>query len=127
MTRATITEALPARLCLIRLKPNQDLIEGLEAACLKAGIKHAEVRAGIGSLNDAHFFMDGQEVMVEGPGLEILALTGNIDPNKDGEPLAEVSGTICDRDARVFSGNFIRAQNIICITVELYLQEWGSL
>ena len=123
MTRATLTEARPGRLCLIRLKPNQDLIEGLEAACLKAGIKNAEVRAGIGSLNDAHVIVDGQEVMVKGPGLEILTLTGNINVGEDGEPVAELAGAICNSNARVCSGNFLRAQNIVCITVELYLQE----
>ncbi len=123
MTRATLTEARLSRLCLIRLKPNQDLIEGLEVACLKAGIKNAEVRAGIGSLNDAHFNLDGQEVMVRGPGLEILTLTGKVNVGEDGEPVAELAGAICNSNARVCSGNFLRAQNIICITVELYLQE----
>jgi len=81
------------------------------------------VRAGIGSLNDAHVIVDGQEVMVKGPGLEILTLTGNINVGEDGEPVAELAGAICNSNARVCSGNFLRAQNIVCITVELYLQE----
>jgi predicted DNA-binding protein with PD1-like motif len=49
------------RLCVVRLKPNQDLTEGVEAACRDLGLARAVIRAGIGSLNDAHFDSGGRQ------------------------------------------------------------------
>ena len=41
------------RLAVVRLKPDQDLVEGIEAAAMEAGIAYGVVRAAVGSLVDA--------------------------------------------------------------------------
>jgi predicted DNA-binding protein with PD1-like motif len=112
------------RLCVVRLKPNQDLTEGVEAACRDLDLAWAVIRAGIGSLNDAHFDSGGRQVGVSGPGLEILTLSGEIAPDASGHPKAELSGAVCDAQGKVMGGRFRRGENIICITLELMLQEW---
>ena len=112
------------RLCVVRLKPNQDLTEGVEAACRDLGLARAVIRAGIGSLNDARFDSGGRQVSVTGPGLEILTLSGEIAPDSSGHPKAELSGAVCDAKGEVKGGRFRRGENIICITLELMLQEW---
>lgn len=111
------------RLCLVRLKPNQDLVEGLESACEKAGLKKAVLRAGMGSLNEASFLSGGHEITVAGPGLEIITLTGEISPGDDNSVKAVLFGTVCDRTGKVTGGQFLRGKNIVCITVELSLLE----
>ena len=112
------------RLCVLRLRPNQDLTEALEAACAETGIERAVVRAAIGSLNDAHFEAGEKHLVVAGPGLEILTLTGEVRPDAEGRPRASLSGSVCDSEGRVKGGRFLPGQNAICITVEMVLQEW---
>lgn len=116
------------RLAAIRLKPNQDLVEGVEAAAAEAGITSGVVRAAVGSLVDAALgYGEGEGasvVTVEGPGIEILTLAGELRPDESGRPRAFLQGTVSDSDARVYGGTFLRGGNPICITLELILQEW---
>lgn len=123
-TEARMDEGRLGRLCVVRLKPNQDLTEGVEAACLELGLVRAMIRTGIGSLNDAHFDSGERVVSVAGPGLEILTLTGEVAPDASGRPRAELAGAVCNSEGAVMGGRFRRAENIICITLELQLQEW---
>lgn len=122
----SILSGQPGRLCVVRLRPNQDLSEGIEAACVENGMERAIVRSAIGSLNDASFDAGGRPVLVEGPGLEILTLTGEVAPLADGRLCAALSGTVCDSEGQVRGGRFRRGENVICITLELVLQEWVS-
>ncbi len=112
------------RLCTLRLKPNEDLVTALERLCAEAGIEAAILRAGVGSLNDAHFDCGDGQVTVEGPGLEIVTLTGEIAPDAAGRPRATLSGSVSDREGAVHGGRFRRGENAICITLEAILQEW---
>ncbi len=116
------------RLVAIRLKPNQDLVEGVEAAAEEAGLAYATVRAAVGSLVDAALGFGAGEgagvTTVEGPGIEILTLGGELRPDRQGRPHAYLQGTVSDPDAGVYGGRFVRGANPICMTLELVLQEW---
>ena len=109
-------------------KPDQDLVEGIEAAAMEAGIAYGVVRAAVGSLVDAALGYgeaeDASIVTVEGPGIEILTLAGELRPDENGQARALLQGTISDADAKVYGGTFLRGANPICITLELVLQEW---
>jgi uncharacterized protein len=108
------------RVALVRLKPNEDLVGGVEAAALAQGFRHAVVRTAVGSLVDASLsYGEKARRAVEGPGIEILTLMGEV---RDGR--ADLRGTISDKDANVFGGRFVKGENPICITLELVLQEW---
>lgn len=128
MSEAAFQRGRLGRMALIRLRPNQDLVEGVEAACAEHGIAHAVVRSAVGSLVDATLgYGEGGEaslVTVEGPGVEILTLSGEVYPDAEGRPRAGLRGTISEPDARVYGGAFVRGGNAICITLELVLQEW---
>ncbi len=113
------------RLAVIRLRPNQDLVGGVEAACRENGISRAVVRSAVGSLVDASLlYGEAARRQVPGPGVEILTLSGTVSPNARGEPNADLRGTISDSNAAVFGGRFEPGENAICITLELVLQEW---
>lgn len=116
------------RVFVIRLKPNEDLIEGVEAAAAELGVGHGVVRSAVGSLVDValgYGHGDSRSVTtIEGPGVEILTLAGELRPGADGSPRANLRGTVSDSDATVYGGLFLRGANPICITLELVLQEW---
>lgn len=116
------------RMLVIRLKPNEDLVEAVEAAARELRVGRAVVRSAVGSLVDAALGYgqgDSKSVTtIEGPGIEILTLSGEIRPDADGRPRASLRGTVSDSDAKVYGGLFLRGANPICITLELVLQEW---
>ena len=117
---ATLQPGRLGRIAVIRLKPNQDLIEGVEAAAAAEGIRDAVVRTAVGSLVDAALGHGAdRRIDVAGPGVEILTLSGGL---KAG--VADLRGTISDSSARVYGGRFLKGGNPICITLELVLQEW---
>ena len=117
---ATLQAGRLGRIAVIRLKPNQDLIEGVEAAAAAEGIRDAVVRTAVGSLVDAALGHGAdRRIDVAGPGVEILTLSGGL---KAG--VADLRGTISDSSARVYGGRFLKGGNPICITLELVLQEW---
>ena len=128
LAEAEFEEGRFGRLAIVRLKPNQDLIEGIETAAAEAGIVYGVVRAAVGSLVDAALGYgegDGASIVtVEGPGIEILTLAGELRPDEEGQPRALLQGTVSDSDAKVYGGTFLRGANPICITLELVLQEW---
>ncbi|MCR9255913.1 MAG: DNA-binding protein [Alphaproteobacteria bacterium] len=115
---STVTPFETAGTLVVRLKPNEDLVTGVEAACREAGVARALVRSGVGSLVDAALsYGEGKRVDVTGPGIEILTLIGEI---RDGE--AHLTGTIADQEANIFGGRFVPDANPICITLELVLE-----
>ncbi len=128
-TLATLIErGTYGRMLLARVRPNVDLVTGIERICATHGITHAVVRSAIGSLVDAALgYGEGDSmtlITVEGPGIEILTLGGEVRPDEDGKPMATLRGTISDSDASIYGGEFVRGGNPICITLEIALQEW---
>jgi len=108
------------RVAVVRLKPNEDLVGGVEAAAAAEGFRQAVVRTAVGSLVDAALgYGESGRRSVSGPGVEILTLAGEV---RDGR--ADLRGTISDSHANVYGGRFLKGENPICITLELVLQEW---
>ena len=113
------------RVFFVRLRPNIDLVEGLEAACAENGLAHAVLRGSIGSVNYAVLETgDGTTRLVDQPGLEILSLKGVVEPGPDGSPRALVTGSMADEAGTIHAGRFRRGENPICITAEVCLEEW---
>ena len=116
------------RVAIVRLRPNQDLVSGVEAAVAESGFSHAIVLSAVGSLVDASLLYgagdERKRQRVAGPGVEILTLAGEVRPDATGRLLADLRGTIADSQARVYGGQFEADENPICITLELVLQEW---
>lgn len=112
------------RIAVVRIRPNEDLVTAVETAAKEYGLQQAIVRSAVGSLVDAVLEAGEKTVEVPGPGIEILTLGGELRTGPDGEPQANLSGTIADGKAQVYGGRFRRGANPICITLELVLQEW---
>jgi predicted DNA-binding protein with PD1-like motif len=121
---ARFEEGHLGRIAVVRLRPNEDLVGAVEAACREHRLRHAIVRSAVGSLVDAVLEAGGLAQEVPGPGIEILTLAGEVRSDDAGLPRADLRGTIADGKARVYGGCFRRGANPICITLELVLQEW---
>lgn len=112
------------RIAVVRIRPNEDLVTAVEAACREHGLTHAIVRSAVGSLVDAVLEAGDHVLEVPGPGIEILTLAGEVRSDAAGAPRADLRGTVADGKAQVYGGRFRRGANPICITLELVLQEW---
>jgi len=116
------------KLVMARLKPNQDITESVEALCRQHGMKTAIVRGAIGSLIDAHLQYATptglREMEVNGPGVEILNVFGEIGFSGDACHHHPLQGVVADTDGKIFAGRFVRGANLSFITIEITLQEW---
>lgn len=122
--RATFEHGSLGRIAVMRIRPNEDLVGAVEAACREHRLSHAIVRSAVGSLVDAVLETGGRRLEIAGPGIEILTLAGEVRSPKPGEPQAHLRGTIADGNAQVYGGRFARGANPVCITIEMVLQEW---
>ena len=116
------------KLVMARLKPNQDLTESELKSQKGIKIDQAIVRGATGSLIDAHLQYATptglREMEVNGPGVEILNVFGEIgfaDGPASAHPL---QGVVADTEGRIFAGRFVRGANLSFITIEITLQEW---
>lgn len=125
MSGAEIEAGRLGRIAVVRIKPNEDLCRAVAAAAEAEGFSRALVRGAVGSLLDAALgYGAGKRLDVEGPGVEILTLAGEVRPDAAGKAEARLTGTISDSKAQVYGGRFLPDANPICITLELVLQEW---
>jgi predicted DNA-binding protein with PD1-like motif len=107
------------RCILARLKPNVDLIEGIEATCRRHNIRKATVRSGVGSIVGTEF--ENGRIIHEHP-TEILVLSGHIAPDQDGQPRADLSIAVIDMKGSLHEGKPVRGRNPVLICFELVLE-----
>lgn len=113
------------RVAYARIAPNEDLITGVEKLCIAQGFRNAFVRGALGSLVDACLVGRGAAVQhVKGPGVEIVSLAGEVRAAADGSARAALSGVVADTGGCVHGGLFVAGANIICMTLEITLEEW---
>lgn len=106
-----------------RVLPNEDITEAVLAVCQRSGYRKAVVRAGLGSLVGARFLdqRTGEVVTVEGPGTEVISLTGFVSTGAEGLE-AQLTSTLVDKHGTVHSGLLARGENPVAVTFELTLQ-----
>ncbi len=121
---AVVTAGRFGRLLTVRVRPNLDLTLGIEALCSDHGVRHAEIRAAVGSLTDAVLVGPNGRRTIAGPGLEVALTAGRVAPDQDGRPHAQLYGLVSDGDGRPYGGEFARGENPVFVTLELVLQEW---
>ncbi|WP_042338015.1 PPC domain-containing DNA-binding protein [Paraburkholderia ferrariae] len=124
------------RLVVARLKPNEDLVEALEALCAAHAIARAVVRSVVGSLVEAQLARGhgstAQSLLVPGPGVEILTVSGEVwadggqgaDTPGPGAARTSLNGIVADTEGQMYAGRFVRGGNRSFITIEVTLQEW---
>jgi predicted DNA-binding protein with PD1-like motif len=109
-----------SRVAAIRIRPNEDVTEALEAACRQHGFARAVPRGSIGSLVGARF-TDGR--VVEDIATELLVTGGGLAPDAAGVPRGELAVALADMRGQVHEGWLLRGRNPVCITFELLLEE----
>jgi predicted DNA-binding protein with PD1-like motif len=121
---AVATTGRFGRLLTVRVCPNLDLAHGIETLCADHGVRHAEIRAAVGSLTDAVLVTANGRRAIAGPGLEIALTAGRVAPDEAGRPRAQLYGIVSDSQGRPYGGEFARGENPVFVTLELVLQEW---
>jgi predicted DNA-binding protein with PD1-like motif len=104
-----------ARALVLRVRPNEDLVAALEAACRAHGFARAALRGGVGSLVSPRF--------AEGTGTDDIATELLVTGGGVTAAGAAVTVALADMRGRVHAGSVMRGANAVCITCELVLEE----
>lgn len=117
------------RIVTARLMCNDDLVTGIEDACVKYGINRAFVKSGLGSLFRTRLMQNegahAKTIEVSGFAVEVLSLNGEIELAPATQtPVARLYGIVADNQGTVFAGRFVKSEAPVCVTVEVVIQEW---
>jgi predicted DNA-binding protein with PD1-like motif len=112
-------QAGAARVVALRIRPNEDVVTAVEAACLQHGFAAAVLRGSLGSLVGASFAAGDA---VTDYATEILVTEGRVAPDHTGRLRAELAIAVADMAGRVHEGA-LRGMNPVCITFEGLVEE----
>lgn len=104
-----------SRALVLRVRPNEDLVAALEAACRDHGLARAVLRGGVGSLVSPRF--------AEGTGTDDIATELLVTGGGVTAAGGAVTVALADMRGRVHAGSVVRGANAVCITCELVLEE----
>ena len=108
------------RVAALRIRPNEDMVAAIEAACRAHGFARAVLRGSLGSLVGARFADAGP---VEDYATELLVTGGGVATDAAGQHRGEVTIALADMRGAVHAGRLLPGQNPVCITCELLLEE----
>jgi predicted DNA-binding protein with PD1-like motif len=120
---ATAGAETTSRAFALRLRPNQDFANTLEAFCRERGIARARIHGGVGSTIGARF-TDGR--IVEPFATELALTSGAIGPGADGVPEAALDIALVDYLGGLAEGRLMRGDNPVLMTMELVLEVLGE-
>jgi predicted DNA-binding protein with PD1-like motif len=103
---------------VVRLRPNQDTATALETFCREHGIRRAVLHGGVGSVIGAHFD-DGRKV--EPFATEMALRAGTLQPDSQGNLVADLDAVLVDLTGIVSEGKLVRGDNPILMTLEVVL------
>lgn len=102
----------------LRLRPNQDFADALEAFCRDRGIVSARLHGGVGSIIGARF-ADGRSVE---PFATEMAVRSGAVVSRAGALEAELDIALVDHSGGVAEGRLRRGDNPVLMTMELVLE-----
>jgi predicted DNA-binding protein with PD1-like motif len=108
-----------SRAFALRLRPNQDLANALEAFCRERGISRARLHGGVGSTIGARF-ADGRSV--EPFATELAVSSGTVASGAGGALEAELDVALVDYTGGLAEGRLMRGDNPVLMTMELVLE-----
>ena len=119
--------ASQGRAWVLRFKPDEDLVSGLLQFAVEQGATRLQMIGAVGSLMHATLVStEGRTVQIDGPGIEIIGLSGWIDPSQpEGARAAGLRMVVADTRGQVHSGRPAPGGNPICVTIELFVQDCG--
>ena len=114
-----VGEAQGAGDCIVAcIRPGEDLVEAIEALCLRHGIVRAAIRSGIGSIVGV-IFDDGRRV--EEHPTEFFVTEGLIRPGPDDTARLSMTITLADVRGGMHRGRPARGCNPVLICCELLI------
>jgi predicted DNA-binding protein with PD1-like motif len=108
-----------SRAFALRLRPNQDFANSLEAFCHKRGIVRARLHGGVGSTIGVRF-TDGRTV--EPFATELAVSSGVIASGASGALEADLDIALVDYTGGIAEGRLVRGDNPVLMTMELVLE-----
>jgi predicted DNA-binding protein with PD1-like motif len=118
--RSAATDAKTTRRAFaLRLRPNQDFANVLEAFCRERGITRAKLHGGVGSTIGARFADGG---IVEPFATELAVKSGLIVTGAGGALEAELDIALVDYTGGLAEGRLTRGDNPVLMTMELVLE-----
>lgn len=125
------------RLLAIRMAPGEDILESLDNACEKAGIKHGVIVSGIGSMNGASFFnpvplkdkkagFGYSDAIILRGAIELVSMNGMICEGDDGKRLFHVHCSFSDQYGNGWGGHLIEGNRVL-LTVDVIVAEIDDL
>ena len=108
-----------SRAFALRLRPNLDFANALEAFCRERGIARARLHGGVGSTIGARF-TDGR--VVEPFATELTVMSGVIAPGAGGALEAALDIALIDYTGGLAEGRLRRGDNPVLMTMELALE-----
>lgn len=106
------------RCVLGRLRPNEDLVQGIEALCQRHGAARATVLSGIGSTNGSLLESGAR---IDTMPTEFFVRHGTVAPDADGNARAEIDIVLVDEAGTIIAGRVVRGMNPVLICAELVL------
>jgi predicted DNA-binding protein with PD1-like motif len=103
----------------LRLRPNRDFANALEAFCAERGIANVRLHGGVGSTIGARF-TDGRAV--EPFATELAIRSGTIAAGGSGAPEATLDIALVDYTGGLAEGRLMRGDNPVLMTMELVLE-----
>jgi predicted DNA-binding protein with PD1-like motif len=108
-----------SRAFALRLRPNQDFANALEAFCGERGIARATIHGGVGSTIGARF-TDGR--IVEPFATELAIRSGTIGSGASGVLESTLEVALVDYTGGLAEGRLMRGDNPVLMTMELVLE-----
>jgi predicted DNA-binding protein with PD1-like motif len=103
----------------LRLRPNQDVAQALEAFCRARGIFRARLHGGVGSTIGARF-TDGRNVLPF--ATELAVSSGSVASGASGALEATLDVALVDYLGGLAEGRLVRGDNPVLMTMELVLE-----
>ena len=107
----------------LRLRPNQDFANALEAFCRERGISNAKLHGGVGSTIGARF-TDGR--VVEPFATELVIRSGVIASGANSALEATLDVALVAYTGGLAEGRLLRGDNPVLMTMELVLEVLGE-
>lgn len=111
-------DAEAGRCVLGRLRPNEDLVGGIEALCARHGAARATVLSGIGSTNGSLLETGAR---IDTTPTEFFVRHGTVAPDADGNPRADIDIVLVDEKGTIIAGRVVRGMNPVLICAEIVL------
>ncbi len=121
------------KIVAIRLSPGEDLLEGLEAGCVAAGVRQGVIVSGLGSLDGANYFdpvvLDGTKagygygdpITLTTP-IELTSLNGIICVDDSGGMAIHAHCSLSDSTGHAFGGH-VNPGNRALLTLDIVVAE----